>query len=58
MEENEGIREYILPYKWAVGLEEIPGPPARREGRNFWFYGVPQRKYMKRVNSELPLILL
>ena len=34
MQENEGIREYMLPYKWAVGLGKIPGLPGGEKERD------------------------
>ena len=46
MQENEGIKEYMLPYTWTMGLGKIPGLPARK-GVGFaisGFMGYPRDK--------------
>ena len=32
IQENEGIRKYMLPYAWALGLGKITDFPAGRGG--------------------------
>ena len=58
---NEGIREYMLPYTWAVGLTRIPSLPAgggRARVCKFWVWRYPGEKTwnMSMRTAKSPLI--